>query len=667
MHISTVSVNLLVIVLSLLSRTTEAQHPTYLYHVCPNTSTFSLNSAYQVNRDSLLSSLSSNGSRGDGFYNTTSGRSPAMVYGLFLCRGDFSTSVCQQCVATAATDISRLCPVETTAVVWYDECLLRYSNQNIFSVLAVSPTVYMYNTQNITDQDYFNELLAASVLVAMNSMSIQSENEPPGAKKFAANDTQISRNQTLYILQQCTPDLSGTDCRGCLQFARRNLPTGRRGGRLLSPSCNIRYETYPFYYQTPVAAPPPRTPAEENQSESNRTRVLVATLSATFALLVISLSGFIIWRRRNNRENSQGGQFLDMVEGRIPNEYSRETFSGENGERSQEFPSIQLDILLAATNYFSRENRLGEGGFGPVYKGILPDGKVIAVKRLSRTSGQGIVEFQNEVMLIARLQHRNLVRLLGCCLEKNEKLLVYEFMPNKSLDVFLFDSNFAVQLDWQKRFNIIKGIARGIMYLHEDSRLRIIHRDLKASNVLLDHEMNPKISDFGMARIFEDKNEANTNRVVGTYGYMAPEYAMQGLFSIKSDVFSFGVLLLEIISGKKNNTFHLSENGESLLIFVWKLWSKGDGMELIDQLLVPSCVASEVLKCIHIALLCVQEDPADRPTMSSVIYMLASDGTITLPNPTEPAFSVGRVVSEPISNDGACSVNEVTISNFSPR
>ncbi|MBA0778989.1 hypothetical protein Gotri_003274 [Gossypium trilobum] len=322
------------------------------------------------------------------------------------------------------------------------------------------------------------------------------------------------------------------------------------------------------------------------------------------------------------------------------NEHSRETFNGENGERSQEFPSIQLDVLHAATNHFSDENKLGQGGFGPVYKGTLADGKEIAVKRLSETSSQGLVEFKNEIMLIAKLQHRNLVRLLGCCLEKNEKLLVYEFMPNKSLDVFLFDSKLAAQLDWQKRFNIIKGIARGILYLHEDSRLKIIHRDLKASNVLLDHEMNPKISDFGMARIFEDKNEANTNRVVGTY---------------------FGVLLLEIISGKKNNGFHHLEHGESLLTFAWKLWSKGEGMELIDQVLVPSCVASEVLKCIHIGLLCVQEDPADRPTMSSVIFMLASDSTRTLLCPSEPAFSVGRAIAkptEPISDDGVFSVNE---------
>ncbi|KAE8728667.1 G-type lectin S-receptor-like serine/threonine-protein kinase [Hibiscus syriacus] len=451
------------------------------------------------------------------------------------------------------------------------------------------------------------------------------------------------------------------------------LPTGREGGTSLTPSCIVRYEFNPFYNQTAVVALPPSAREEKKQNNSIHIRILVASLFTTFGLAVVSASGFFIWRRRNTQEdgeNSKEVQLLDLVGGRIPHKHSRDTVGGENLGESQEFPSIRLDILLAATNRFSDDNKLGEGGFGPVYKGTLADGKEIAVKRLSRASDQGLVELKNEVMLIARLQHRNLVKLLGCCLEKNEKLLVYEFMPNRSLDVFLFDSNLAAQLDWQKRFIIIKGIARGILYLHEDSRLKIIHRDLKTSNILLDHQMNPKISDFGMARLFgEDKNEANTNRVVGTYGYMAPEYAMEGLFSVKSDVFSFGVLLLEIISGKKNNGFHLAERGESLLTFAWKLWSKGEGMRLIHQLLVPTCVASEALKCIHIGLLCVQEDPEDRPTMSSVIVMLATD-TITLPRPAEPAFSVGRAVAPPLeltSSQGLISINMLTISNLSPR
>ncbi|GMI77543.1 cysteine-rich RLK (RECEPTOR-like protein kinase) 10 [Hibiscus trionum] len=674
MRISTVFINLLVIVLSVLSPMTEAQQPNYLNHDCRNTATFSVNSTtYRANRDSLLSLLRSNGNHETGFYNTIAGRSPNMVYGLFLCRGDVSSGICQACVIIAAYNISQLCPVGISAVIWYDECLLRYSNQNIFSVLVEEPSFSMYSIRSVTQEVRFNQL--ATALVVMNVTATRAANAPSGSNKVATEEAQFSSSPTVYTLVHCTPDLSSSDCSTCLQGAIANLSdccNGRQGGRVLKPSCTVRYDVDPFYGQTAVATPPPPTQEQETQNNSNSIIILVASLSAVFGLAVVSASGFFIWRRRNNQEHREHSrdQLLDMVEGRILNEHSTETFSAENVGNSQEFPSIQLDTLQAATNHFSHENKLGEGGFGPVYKGTLADGKEIAVKRLSRTSGQGLVEFKNEVMLIARLQHRNLVRLLGCCLEKNEKLLVYEFMPNRSLDVFLFDSNLAEQLDWEKRINIIKGIARGIMYLHEDSRLRIIHIYLKASNVLLDHKMNPKISDFGMARIFgDDRNQANTNRVVGTYGYMAPEYAMEGLFSIKSDVFSFGVILLEIISGKKNNGFHLSESGESLLTFAWKLWSKGEGMKVVDQLLAPSCVVSEAVKCIHIGLLCVQADPADRPTMSSVVVMLASDAMM-LPSPAEPASYVGRAVAEPTessSNDGVFSINEVTASIFSPR
>ncbi|KAL4291687.1 hypothetical protein GQ457_14G010710 [Hibiscus cannabinus] len=645
---------LLVLVLSLFGPIVESQQPTYLSHACLNATTFAINSTYEANRDVLLLSLSSNGSRPSGFHNTTVGKSPDMVYGLFLCRGDLSISVCRACVTFAATDISRRCPVDTKAVVWYEECLLRYSDRNIFSVVTEAPTFLTYNsTQNVTQPERFN--LLAGVL--MNETA-RAANELTDGKRFMNGEVSISALQKLYTLAQCTPDLSVTDCDQCLQRAKGYLPTGRLGGRFLNPSCNFRLEMYPFYNLPSAVA----APEESKQNKSSQIPVLVASLSAISGLVLVSALGFLIWRRRNNqdKENCEEIQLLDLV-----NEHTGETLSGENVGKSQEFPSFRLDTLHAATNHFSDDNKLGQGGFGPVYKGTLANGEEIAVKRLSRTSGQGLVEFKNEIMLIARLQHRNLVKLLGCCLEKNEKLLVYEFMPNGSLDVFLFDSSFAAQLDWQKRFGIIKGIARGIMYLHEDSRLKIIHRDLKASNVLLDHRMNPKISDFGMARIFgEDKNDAITNRVVGTYGYMAPEYAMRGLFSIKSDVFSFGVLLLEIISGRKNNSSHFAENGESLLTFAWKLWSEGEGMDLIDQLLVGSCVASEVLKCIHIGLLCVQGYPTDRPTMSSVVIMLASD-TISLPRPAEPTFPARR--SEHASNDGVFSINEVTISNLLPR
>nr|DAD44703.1 TPA_asm: hypothetical protein HUJ06_002933 [Nelumbo nucifera] len=331
---------------------------------------------------------------------------------------------------------------------------------------------------------------------------------------------------------------------------------------------------------------------------------------------------------------------------------------------------IVFSSIMEATNNFSPANKLGEGGLGPVYKGQLMGGQEIAVKRLSRSSGQGLIEFKNEIILIAKLQHVNLVRLLGCCLQGEEKILIYEYLPNKSLDSFLFDSTKREQLDWKRRINIIKGIVQGLVYLREYSRLRIIHRDLKASNILLDDEMNPKISDFGMARIFgRNESEANTNRVVGTYGYMAPEYAMEGVFSVRSDVYSFGVLLLEIISGRKNTSFYHFDRHINLVGYAWDLWKQGASLELMDSILGGSCSKQEFLRCIHVGLLCVQENAIERPTISDVALMLAHE-TMPLPAPKQPAFSFGRGVTEldlPNAKPKNCSLNGLSVSIMDAR
>ncbi|CAN1332189.1 G-type lectin S-receptor-like serine/threonine-protein kinase At1g67520 [Linum perenne] len=309
-----------------------------------------------------------------------------------------------------------------------------------------------------------------------------------------------------------------------------------------------------------------------------------------------------------------------------------------NGSNN-DFQLFSFEQIASATSNFHPSNKLGQGGFGPVYK------------------------------------HDNLVKLVGCCIDKGEKILVYEYLPNKSLDFSLFAStNQNTRLDWKKRFDIIQGIAQGMLYLHKYSRLKIVHRDLKASNILLDSEMKAKISDFGLAKIFHaNESRAITARVAGTFGYMPPEYAMEGVFSTRSDVFSFGVLLLEIVSGKRNNHFRHDEGPSSLVAWAWELWKQGKGEEVVDSGMDRSSnvCENEALKCIHIGLLCVQENPRDRPSMLEITSMIYNQSA-QLPCPNQPAFYYkvnlheAQIIEDPAAEENQ-TLNEVTITKMDGR
>ncbi|XP_024174129.2 cysteine-rich receptor-like protein kinase 10 [Rosa chinensis] len=323
---------------------------------------------------------------------------------------------------------------------------------------------------------------------------------------------------------------------------------------------------------------------------------------------------------------------------------------------------FELQALQIATGFFSEVNKLGHGGFGPVYKGLLPNGVEVAIKKLSLDSRQGVREFTNEVKLLLRVQHKNLVMLMGCCVQGPEKMLVYEYLPNKSLDYFIFDQIKSASLDWMTRFRIITGVARGLLYLHEEAPVRIIHRDIKASNILLDEKLDPKIADFGLARLFPGEDtHVNTFRISGTHGYMAPEYAMHGYLSVKTDVFSYGVLVLEIVSGRKNHDRQLDREKADLLSYTWKLYEAGKALELVDPALA-RCNRDEAAMCIQLGLLCCQANLADRPDMNSVHLMFSSD-SFTLPRPGKPGLQ-GRGVRWTTTSTSAFTNNTNASSGF---
>uniref|UniRef100_A0A0D3DF10 Uncharacterized protein n=1 Tax=Brassica oleracea var. oleracea TaxID=109376 RepID=A0A0D3DF10_BRAOL len=580
-----------------------AESPYFVHHLCRNTTRYSPNSIYSTNLKTLWSSLSSaNASYSSGFQNATAGQAPDTVTGLFLCRGDVSPKVCRGCVSLSVKDIEAKCPNQREATIYYDECMLRYSDQDVSSNLTFADAFLMYNDYKTApkDVDLFEKLASTTMMEA----AFEAANS---SRYFCTRKAKWIDFKDLFVLVQCTPDLTRDDCLFCLLQSINGLNFESIGSRLLSPSCNSRYELYKFYNETEVNTtilpPPPlasSTTPRPNAGKGGNSNVLaIAILVAIIMALLLSIAGYCFLAKRKKKTSDNAPTFY--------------------GDDITTVDSLQLDYrtIQTATNDYSENNKIGQGGFGEVYKGTFLNGTEVAVKRLSKSSGQGETEFKNEVVVVAKLQHRNLVRLMGFSLEREERILVYEYVPNKSLDYFLFDPTKKGQLSWTRRYKIIEGIARGMLYLHQDSRLTIIHRDLKASNILLDADMNPKIAGFGMARIFGmDQTQENTNRIVGTY---------------------FGVLVLEIITGRKNSSFYERDGAHNLVTYAWRLWTNKSELDLVDPVIVDTCQMSEVVRCIHIGRLCVQEDPIERPTFSTILMMLISNNVI-LPVPQQPGF-----------------------------
>ncbi|XP_035840093.1 cysteine-rich receptor-like protein kinase 8 isoform X2 [Helianthus annuus] len=536
-------------------------------------SNYTANSTYETNLNLAVSSLAAATAATNGFFNRSVGQAPDEVNTLVLCRGDVEPDTCRQCVNDSFGRAKLYCPYRKVATVWFDDCMLRFSNEKILGTVDAN-NIMIWVTNNIQNAD--------ELYKAMRPLMDRLKTEAAGGdsrRKFATGDTPGPGFMRIYGLMQCTPELSEDECYSCLETATNRIPDLLSlDVRILSPSCVVRYLNVRFFNATVALSPPPMealspppilSPPPPNK---NSMTVVIIVVTATVSVVILALVFFCVFTRRKRRLESRSSGMNSVRE------------KGDTEEiTTAKSLQYSFGVIKAATNNFSENNKLGDGGFGVVYKGKLENGKEIAVKRLSRESGQGEQEFKNEVLLLAKLQHRNLVRLLGFSLEGSERLLMYEFVQNASLDKFIFH--------------------------------------------------------FGTARLFTpEESQANTFRIVGTYGYMAPEYALHGLFSVKSDVYSFGVLILEIVTGRNNHSFQNGVVIEDLLSHAWKCWRDGTASSLIDSTLKDGTNSiRDMIRCIHIGLLCVQEEASDRPTMASVVLMLASS-SITLAVPSEPAF-----------------------------
>ncbi|XP_023886149.2 cysteine-rich receptor-like protein kinase 3 [Quercus suber] len=569
------------------------------------------------------------------------------VYTFGECMKDLSQTDCDLCFAQSKTRIQYCYPFVRAirgGRLFMDGCYLRYDDYNFFNDTLDSQDTTVCGTEDFVGN---HSVFGANVEELVRNLSV----EAPKNDNFFVGFVNKG-NITVYGLAQCWELVSRTGCERCLANAFYNISscTPKEEGRVLNAGCYMRYSTQKFYYNAS------NTVGGNNIHQGYLLAITLAATSSALALvLVVTTVVFIVRKKilKKRRERKLVGDLLATLY------KSKLNFSYE--------------ILERATNFFHSSSKLGQGGSGSVYKGVLPDGRVVAVKRLFVNSVQWVDHFFNEVNLISDIHHKNLVKLLGCSITGPESLLVYEYVPNQSLhDYFSVKKNLQL-LRWDVRYKIILGTAEGLAYLHEESILRIIHRDIKLSNILLNEDLMPKIADFGLARLFpEDKTHIST-AIAGTLGYMAPEYVVRGKLTEKVDVYSFGVLVLEVVCGKRNNSY--SENS-SILQMVWNLYEAGRPCEAVDPKLEANFQEVEAFRLLQIGLLCVQASAELRPSMPVVVKMLTYNQDI--PQPTQPPFLNSsireanqivplRAYNFQLESDTQTSGNSMTESLMDPR
>ncbi|KAG8373509.1 hypothetical protein BUALT_Bualt11G0031600 [Buddleja alternifolia] len=562
----------------------------------------------------LRTQLSSGGGRR--FATAQQARSSDPVYAMVQCRNYMTEADCLACYAAAVSRI-RNCSAANGARVIYDGCFLRYESNSFYNQTTLPGNVQICGNRTASQPAAFN----TEGLALLRDLQVAT---PRVNRYFVATRRAISNggNLTIYGVAQCAETISQSGCQDCLTVAYGNvqgcLPDG--DGRAIDAACFIRYSDAPFFADNQTIDITPFLGGGGGKGNSSNRNAIIGGVVGGGGLILILVALFLWYYFSRIPKASRRGNILGATELQGPNICSYKD-------------------LKTATNNFSEENKLGEGGFGDVYKATLKTGYIVAVKKLDISYSGAKADFESEVSLLSNVHHRNLVRLLGCSSKRSELLLVYEYMANGSLDRFLYGEKRGV-LSWKQRFDIIFGTARGLAYLHEQYHVCIIHRDIKPGNILLDDDFQAKIADFGLARLLPENQSHVSTKFAGTLGYTAPEYAVHGHLSEKVDTYSFGIVILEIISGRRGNDVNAESDTEYLLEEAWKLYENGDHQKLADETLDPNEYTPEELKkMVEIALICTQSPASSRPTMSEILVMLLSDHSMEQKGPTRSSFS----------------------------